>query len=73
MDRVLLVFDGHADYLFEVEDIAELENAINYKNKKRKYKSYDYYCDFEIILEYLDKNEINYNYIDFADIEQIEY
>jgi len=73
MDRVLLVYDGHADYLFEIDDIAELENARDYKNEMRENADYDWYSDFEIMLEYLDNNEITYNYTDLMGIEQIEY
>lgn len=73
MDRVLLVYDGRADYLFEIDDIAELENARDYKNEKRDSVEYDGYSDFEIMLEYLDNNEIKYSYIELFDIEQIEY
>nr|DAK86236.1 MAG TPA: hypothetical protein [Caudoviricetes sp.] len=72
MKKVLLVFNGKADYLFEIENIEELNKAVEYKNNKIEEAEFGM-SDFEYILEYLDNNAIEYNYIDLFDIEQIEY
>lgn len=72
MERVLLCYNDKADYLFEVENIEDLDNAIEYKNKKLEEYAFGM-SDFEYILEYLNENAIRYNYIDLFSIQRIDY
>jgi hypothetical protein len=72
MDKILLCSYGEIDFIFEIENKKELENAIKYKNEKILNNDF---CmsDFEYILEYLENNNIQYNYTAISDIEQLEY
>ena len=72
MDKILLCSYGQIDYIFEIENKTELENAIKYKNEKILNNDF---CmsDFEYILEYLENNNIQYDYTSILDIEQLEY
>lgn len=72
MERVLLCYDDKPDYLFEIDDIEDLDRAIEYKNEKLEQEEFGM-SDFEYILEYLDQNAIRYNYIDLFSIQRIEY
>ena len=73
MEKVILYFDNHYDYLFEIEDIKYLKMAIEYRQEQRDSEEYEGYSDFEIMLDFLDKNKIKYNYIDLFNVEKLEY
>ena len=73
MEQVILWYDGHCDYLFEIEHIEDLQTAIEYKNEQRDSKEYEGYSDFEIILDFLDKNKIKYSYTDLMNTPKLEY
>lgn len=73
MEKVILYYDDNYDYLFEIENIEDLETAIEYKNEQRDSEEYEGYSDFEIILDFLDKNNIDYDYTDLFDVKQLEY
>lgn len=72
MEKVILYYDNNLDYLFEIENIEYLEKAIEYKNEKLENNDF---CmsDFEYILEYLNRNNIKFDYIELWDIKRIEY
>ena len=72
MERVLLCFDGKPDYLFEIDDIEDLDKAIEYKNRQLEINAFGM-SDFEYILEYLDNNSIWYSYIDLMRCQMVEY
>lgn len=73
MEKVILGYDEHIDYLFEIEKIKYMKAAIEYKNEQRDSEEYKGYSDFEIMLDFLDKNKIKYNYISLFNIEYLEY
>jgi len=73
MEKVILGYDGHYDYLFEIENVEDLEKAIEYKNEQRDREDFDGYSDFEIILEFLNNNNIKYDYTDLFNIKTLEY
>lgn len=75
MEKILLTYEGFADYLFEIDNVADLDDAIEFKNDIRAEddKEFEYYSDFEIILHYLDEHEICYNYIELRDLKCLEY
>lgn len=75
MEKVILSYDGRADYLFEIDNIADLEDALEFKNEIRAEDDEEFidYSDFEIILHYLDEHEICYNYIELFNLEELEY
>lgn len=72
MEKVILYYDNNLDYLFEIENIEYLEKAIEYKNEKLENNDF---CmsDFEYILEYLNKNNIKFDYIELWNIKKLEY
>lgn len=72
MEKVILYYDNNLDYLFEIENIEYLEKAIEYKNEKLENNDF---CmsDFEYILEYLNKNNIKFDYIELLNIKKLEY
>lgn len=72
MEKVILYYDDEIDYLFEVEKIEELEKAIQYKNEKILDEDFAM-SDFEYILEYLDKNKIEYDFVELSRIKKFEY
>ena len=72
MEKVILYYDDNLDYLFEVEKIEHIKKAIEYKNNKIYNEDFSM-SDFEYILEYLDNNNIKYNYIELFNIKHLEY
>ena len=72
MEKVLLCFDGIPDYLFEVDNIEDIDKAIEYKNNQLENNNYSM-SDFEYIIEYLNNNSINYDYISLFNIKRVEY
>ncbi len=69
---VTLCYEGEIDYLFDVESEQDLEDAIQYAFDKYDAPN----CSkstFELILEYLDNNKINYDYIDLIGKYDLEY
>lgn len=75
MEKVILNYDGRAYYLFGINNIDDLRKAIWYKDEIRADNVEDYidYSDFEIIIEYLDKHNIEYSYIELFGIKELEY
>ena len=75
MQKVVLEFDGKQDYLFEIEDIKYLEDAIEYKNNAREdcEENYEYSSDFEIIVEYLHEHNIAFDYMALFNVEHLGY
>ena len=73
MEKVLLTFDGSIDYLIEIENVEMLKKAIEHKNKVREEEGFDYYSDFEIIIDYLHDNNVKFDYIELFTLEHIEY
>jgi hypothetical protein len=75
MQKVILEFYGTQDYLFEIEDIKHLEDAIEYKNNAREdcEEKYEDYSDFEIIVDYLHEHNIEFNYMALFNVEHLEY
>lgn len=75
MEKVILSYYGRADYLFEINNIDDLKKAIWHKDGIRADNVEDYidYSDFEIIIEYLDKHNIEYSYIELFGIKELEY
>lgn len=75
MERVILSYAGYSDYLFEIDSIADLSDAIEFKNDIRAEddEEFEDYSDFDIIIHYLDEHEICYNYIELYNLENLEY
>lgn len=72
-EKVILCFHRNYDYLFEIENIEILKTAIEYKNEQRETKEYEGWSDIEIIIDFLNKNNIEYNYTDLFSLEKLEY
>ena len=72
MEKVLLTFDGSIDYLFEIENVEMLKKAIEHKNKVREEESFEFYSDFEIIIDYLQEHNVAFDYKALS-FKQIEY
>lgn len=72
MNHVILTYDGHFDYLFTLDNIRDLELAIEYKNEKLETEEYPD-CDFEYIIEYLENNNIEFEYIELFSVDTLEY
>lgn len=72
MEKIILTYNNNFDYLFEIENKKDLEKAIEYKNEKIIDEDFSM-CDFDYIIEYLDKNKINYDYIELFNIKTLEY
>ena len=73
MEKVLLTFDGSIDYLIEIENVEMLKKAIEHKNKVREEENFDYYSDFEIIIDYLHEHNVAFDYMELFSLNQIEY
>lgn len=75
MERVILSYYGRANFLFEISNIDNLKKAIWYKDDIRAGNVEDYvdYRDIDIIIEYLDKHNIEYSYIELFGIKELEY
>jgi len=55
--------DNYVDYIFYIKR-EDLEKAIEFRNKMRDKPEYDnYYCDIDLILNYLERNFIDYDYV----------
>ncbi len=54
--------DNNVDYIFNIKK-EDLEKAIDFRNEIRNNPEYDNYCDFDLIQNYLERNNINYDYV----------
>jgi hypothetical protein len=72
MEKVLLCYDDKPDYVFLIEDIEHINKAIEYKNNKLEVNTIGM-SDFEYIIEYLNNNNIEYDYISLFDAKELEY
>lgn len=60
--------DNQIDYVFNIAP-GDLDKALKYRDLMRNEDKYDDYSDFEIIIDYLDKNDIEYTVSDFQGFE----
>ena len=74
MEKVLLCYDGRPDYVILIEDVKHIKDAIEYKNNKVEAGDIGLFdSDFDYIVEYLNNNNIEYDYISLFDAEEFEY
>lgn len=76
-EPILLVCNENVNYLF-ITNRVELKNAVEYMKEYIELYGTDNYpdychCGFDLILKYLDDNNIEYQYYKTTDILQIVY
>lgn len=72
MEKVLLCYDDKPDYVFLIEDIEHINKAIEYKNNQLEVNAIGM-SDFEYIIEYLNNNGIEFDYVSLMNATKIEY
>ena len=60
--------DNEVDYVFNIAP-GDLDKALKYRDLKRDKGECDLLSDFEIIIDYLEDNDIDYNVSGFQDFE----
>lgn len=53
---------NNPDYIFIIKK-ENLEKAIEFRNEMRNKPEYNNYCDFDLIQNYLERNNIDYDYV----------